>query len=346
MPPKSSILKPERAPGFKERLRALPDSPGVYIMRNRANVIIYVGKAKVLRNRVRTYFGSLKGQVPKVWRMVENVYDFEYIVTGSDLEALLLENELIKKHQPQYNIRLKDDKSYPFIKVTVQEEWPRVIGVRRRLEDGARYFGPYGGMGAVNETIDLLDRLFPFRTCDKEITGNDKRPCMQYFIHRCLGPCASLADKDAYDEAITTPTEVAMMRVSGELDELLASHIDPYEREFVPRIAASAMSVFALTIVSCSVVMVIAYLVMYGDNPSGFGEYTRTMWRVFSPTAITGFMVKSLAFGAVVAAIPIAAGLDATNDPKSAPVAVMGGMVRLFVALVLIELASLAVKYV
>ena len=141
-------------------------------------------------------------------------------------------------------------------------------------------------------------------------------------------------------------TEVAMMRVSGELDELLASHIDPYEREFVPRIAASAISVFALTIVSCSVVMVIAYLVMYGDNPSGFGEYTRTMARVFSPTAITGFMVKSLAFGAVVAAIPIAAGLDATNDPKSAPVAVMGGMVRLFVALVLIELASLAVKYV
>src|SRR5437879_6368307 len=140
MPPKSSIVKPERAPGFEERLRALPDSPGVYIMRNRANVIIYVGKAKVLRNRVRTYFGSLKGQVPKVWRMVENVYDFEYIVTGSDLEALLLENELIKKHQPQYNIRLKDDKSYPFIKVTIQEEWPRVIGVRRRLEDGARYF--------------------------------------------------------------------------------------------------------------------------------------------------------------------------------------------------------------
>jgi phospholipid/cholesterol/gamma-HCH transport system permease protein len=141
-------------------------------------------------------------------------------------------------------------------------------------------------------------------------------------------------------------TEVAMMRVSGELDELFAAHIDPYEREFVPRIAAAAISAFALTIVSCTVVMFIAYLVMYGANPSGFGEYSRTVARVFSPTVIAGFLLKSFAFGAVVAVIPIAAGLDATRDPKSAPVAVMGGMVRLFVALALIELLSLAVKYV
>jgi phospholipid/cholesterol/gamma-HCH transport system permease protein len=140
-------------------------------------------------------------------------------------------------------------------------------------------------------------------------------------------------------------TEVAMMRISGELDELLASHIDPYEREFVPRIAASAISVFALTIVSCTVVMVIAYLVMYGNTPWGFAEYTRTVARVFSPTAIVAFMLKSLAFGAVVAGIPIAAGLDATRDARSAPVVVMGGMVRLFVALAVIELASLAIKY-
>jgi phospholipid/cholesterol/gamma-HCH transport system permease protein len=141
-------------------------------------------------------------------------------------------------------------------------------------------------------------------------------------------------------------TEVAMMRVSGELDELFAAHIDPYEREFVPRIAASAISVFALTIVSSSVVMVIAYLVMYGNTPWGFAEYTRTVARVFGPLALAGFMLKCFAFGAVVAVIPIAAGLDATRDPDSAPAAVMGGMVRLFVALALIELVSLAVKYV
>lgn len=192
----------ERAPGFDERLRALPGTPGVYIMRNVANTIIYVGKAVSLKNRVRTYFGSLKGQAPKVWRMVDEVYDFEYILTDTELEALILENQLIKKHKPRYNIRLKDDKTYPFIKVTVQEEWPRVLPTRRRLDDGARYFGPYAGMGTVHATLDLLDKLFPFRTCDKEITGNDARPCVQYFIHRCLGPCAGLADKPAYDDAI------------------------------------------------------------------------------------------------------------------------------------------------
>jgi excinuclease ABC subunit C len=192
----------DRAPGFTERLQALPHSPGVYIMHNKANDIIYVGKAISLKNRVRTYFGSLKGQAPKVWRMVEQVYDFEYILTDTELEALILENQLIKKHKPRYNIRLKDDKTYPFIKVTLQEEWPRVVPTRRVLDDGAKYFGPYAGMGTIYEKIELLDKLFPFRTCDKEITGKDARPCMQYFLHRCLGPCASLTNKDAYDATI------------------------------------------------------------------------------------------------------------------------------------------------
>ena len=194
--------QPERAPGFDERLKALPFTPGVYIMHDRAGTIIYVGKAKKLRNRVRSYFGSLVGQAPKVWRMVSNVYDFEYILTDTELEALILENQLIKKHRPQYNIKLKDDKTYPYIKVTIQEDWPRVIPTRRILQDGARYFGPYPGMSYVYDTIDLLDKIFPFRTCDKEITGKDARPCVEYFIHRCLGPCASLADKAAYDAAI------------------------------------------------------------------------------------------------------------------------------------------------
>lgn len=143
-----------------------------------------------------------------------------------------------------------------------------------------------------------------------------------------------------------TVTEVALMRMSGELDELGAAHIDPYEREFVPRIAASAIAVFTLTIVSSSVVMVIAYLIMYGASPWGFAEYSRTVALVFSPAALAGFMFKGFVFGAVVAVIPIAAGLDATRNPDSVPVAVMDGMVRLFVALALIELIALAVKYV
>lgn len=202
MPTQKTNPQPERAPGFEARLHALPQTPGVYIMRDRAGAIIYVGKAISLRNRVRTYFGSLRGQVPKVWRMVENVFDFEYIMTDTELEALVLENQLIKKHKPRYNIRLKDDKTYPYIKVTLNEAWPRVVSTRTVLKDGAYYAGPYPGMGTIAETIDLLDKLFPFRTCDKEITGNDSRPCMQYFLHRCLGPCAGLGDKASYDEAI------------------------------------------------------------------------------------------------------------------------------------------------
>jgi excinuclease ABC subunit C len=202
MSPQNNKLPVERADGFATKLKNLPTSPGVYIMHNRADEIIYVGKALSLRNRVRSYFGSLKGQMPKVWRMVAEIYDLEYILTDTELEALLLENQLIKRHRPRYNIRLKDDKTYPYIKVTLNEQWPRVVPTRRVLEDGARYFGPYAGMGTVHDTIDVLDKLFPFRTCDKIIDGRDPRPCMQYFIHRCLGPCASLADKAAYHEAI------------------------------------------------------------------------------------------------------------------------------------------------
>jgi len=141
-------------------------------------------------------------------------------------------------------------------------------------------------------------------------------------------------------------TEVAIMAHNGELDELLSANIDPYEREFVPRIAAAAISVFTLTVVSCFVVILTAYLVMYGASPWGFSEYTRTVASVFSPGELGGFLLKCFAFGVIVAVIPIAAGLDATKDPRSVPIAVMGGMVRLFVALAAIELVYLAVKYV
>lgn len=141
-------------------------------------------------------------------------------------------------------------------------------------------------------------------------------------------------------------TEVAVMANNGELEELRSANIDPYEREFVPRIAAAAISVFTLTVVSCFVVMVIGYLVMYGASPWGFSEYTRTVALVFGPGELAGFLLKCVAFGVVVAVIPIAAGLDATKDPRSVPVSVMGGMVRLFVALAVIELVTLAVKYV
>ena len=192
----------ERHAHFKSRLDSLPTSPGVYLMRDGTGTIIYVGKAVNLRNRVRSYFGTLSGAAPKVGRMVSHIADFEFILTDTELEALILENQLIKKHKPHYNVRLKDDKTYPYIRVTVQEDWPRVTYTRRVVEDGSRYFGPYANAGAAQMALDLLNRLFPYRTCDLVIDGKMPRPCLQYYMHRCLAPCAGLANKEEYQKAI------------------------------------------------------------------------------------------------------------------------------------------------
>ena len=181
-----------------EKLKLLPDKPGVYIMKNAEGRIIYVGKAIVLKNRVRQYFQSGKNHSPKVRAMVSHIADFEIIMTASEVEALILECNLIKKHRPRYNISLKDDKSYPYIKVTVQEDFPRVFITRRILKDGARYFGPYTNATAVHESLKLLRRLFPLRTC-KHL---QERPCLEYHIKRCLAPCAAKVEKGDYDAMI------------------------------------------------------------------------------------------------------------------------------------------------
>jgi excinuclease ABC subunit C len=200
-----------------EKVKSLPHRPGVYIMRDKDNQIIYVGKAVSLRNRVSSYFGSLTGQAPKVRLMVSNIADFEYYVVDTEAEALNLENTLIKEHRPHYNILLRDDKTYPYIKVTVNEKWPRVFIVRKVLDDGARYFGPFAGNSTASRTIKTLDKLFPFRNCDLKITEKEPRPCLEYFIHRCLGPCAGLADKDEYDEAVNQ----VIMFLEGKSDDVI-----------------------------------------------------------------------------------------------------------------------------
>ncbi|NWJ97956.1 MAG: excinuclease ABC subunit UvrC [Chloroflexi bacterium] len=187
---------------LEEKVKSLPHKPGVYLMREASGKIIYVGKATSLRNRVASYFGSLSGQNRKVANMVDHLDDFEYIVVDTEREALNLENTLIKEHRPFYNILLKDDKTYPFIKVTLNEKWPKAFIVRKVLEDGARYFGPFAGNGSAWRTLRLLEKLFPYRSCDLKITEKEPRPCLEYFIHRCLGPCAGLADKQEYDAAI------------------------------------------------------------------------------------------------------------------------------------------------
>ncbi|MFD3162316.1 excinuclease ABC subunit UvrC [Herpetosiphon sp. NSE202] len=189
---------------FEERLRNLPLAPGVYIYRDQANTIIYVGKSKSLRDRVRSYFGAPRGLTSKTRRLVQNIADFEFITTDTELEALLLEMNLIKKHRPRYNVLLKDDKSYPYIKIT-KEEWPRVLRVRKVLEDGGIYFGPFAKASSVYATIELLNKLFAFRLCNDDMFKKHarmNRACMYYDIKRCLGPCANNCTSEEYSTAI------------------------------------------------------------------------------------------------------------------------------------------------
>ncbi|MBR3622692.1 MAG: excinuclease ABC subunit UvrC [Selenomonadaceae bacterium] len=181
-----------------EKLKLLSDSPGVYIMKDAGGKIIYVGKARVLKNRVRQYFMNSKNHTPKVRAMVAKIADFETILTNTEVEALILECNLIKKHRPRYNISLKDDKSYPYVKVTLREDFPRVLLTRRVIKDGARYFGPYTNVTAVHESLKLLRRLFPLRTC--KTMG--ERPCLEYHIKRCLAPCVGNVGKEEYASMI------------------------------------------------------------------------------------------------------------------------------------------------
>ncbi len=187
---------------FAAQLKALPAKPGVYIMRGDRGDVIYVGKAASLRNRVRNYFGAPHSLEPKTRALVEQVADFEYIVTGSAQEALHLEATLVKRHQPFFNVRLKDDKHYPYLRIDVHNDWPRVEIARRVHTDGARYFGPYASASSVRTTLSIVKKLFPWRSCTKPITGTDPRPCLDYFIHRCIAPCTSYCTKEEYDEVI------------------------------------------------------------------------------------------------------------------------------------------------
>ncbi|WP_288186155.1 excinuclease ABC subunit UvrC [uncultured Sporomusa sp.] len=186
------------APAVEEKLALLPDKPGVYLMKDGKNRIIYVGKAINLKNRVRSYFQSSRNHSPKVIALVARIADLEYIITASEIEALILECNLIKKHRPKYNISLRDDKSYPYIKVT-KEDYPRVYATRKVVKDGARYFGPYTSAGAVHETLKLLKNLFPLRSC-RQLDA--KRPCLEHHIKRCLAPCAGKVDHATYGEMI------------------------------------------------------------------------------------------------------------------------------------------------
>ena len=198
---------------IKNALAVLPEKPGVYLMHDAEGKVIYVGKAVVLKNRVRSYFRNLASHTPKVRAMVAKSAEIETIITSSEVEALILECNLIKKYRPRYNISLKDDKSYPYLKVTMQEDFPRLHMTRRLMRDGAKYYGPYADAGAMYETMKLLKTMFPLRTCRKM---NPDRPCLNYHIKRCLAPCAGYVSKDEYGKMIKS----VCMVLDGRTTEL------------------------------------------------------------------------------------------------------------------------------
>ena len=209
-------------------LATLPTKPGCYIMRNQAGDVIYVGKAINLRNRVRSYFQERADQERKVLKLVEQVQDLEWIVVGSELEALILEMNLIKKYRPRFNVRLKDDKRYPYIKAHLQQPFPKVTVTRQMVNDGARYFGPYTSVWAVHQTLDLLRHIFPYLTCDREITGKDARPCLYYDIKLCSGPCIGAIDQAGYRQLIQ------------DLCSFLDGHTDPIVNRLKTEMSSAA----------------------------------------------------------------------------------------------------------
>ncbi|MGD8793610.1 MAG: excinuclease ABC subunit UvrC, partial [Anaerolineae bacterium] len=208
----------ERSEVLQEKLDALPTKPGVYLMKGDSGKTLYVGKAVNLRARVRSYFHASASHSPKIGRLVPQIADIDFIVTASELEALILESTLIKRHKPKYNVRLKDDKRYPYIKVTWQDDFPKVLIVRRMERDGARYYGPFTASWAVQQTLNTLRRIFPYLTCNRTITGQDERACLYLDLGLCLGPCIGVADRETYRSMI----DGLCRFLEGKSDEIVA----------------------------------------------------------------------------------------------------------------------------
>jgi excinuclease ABC subunit C len=216
----------EVSPELEPLLDALPNKPGCYLMKNAAGKVIYVGKAINLRNRVRSYFHDSAQHDPKTHQLVKRIADIEWIVVGSELEALILEMNLIKKYRPRYNVRLKDDKRYPYVRVHWADPFPKVTVTRRMVQDGSRYFGPYTSVWAVHQTLDVLRRIFPYLTCDREITGQDERACLYYDIKLCTAPCIGAISREKYRQMIDDlcnfldgRTEPIVSRLHSEMEK-------------------------------------------------------------------------------------------------------------------------------
>src|SRR5689334_25155823 len=213
----------------EEQLKRLPAKPGVYLFRDEKGQVLYIGKAKSLRPRVRSYFQKSKDLRSTIARLPERVGDIEVIVTGSEVEALHLEQNLVKRHRPPFNVRLRDDKSFPYIAVTVEDEYPRVMFTRERHRRGVWYFGPYANAKKVRETLDVLNRVFPYRPCEGPKPGRHSGiPCLDYHIERCLAPCVGYVSKDDYRAII------------DQVIEFLSGETEPIQRQLEEKMREAA----------------------------------------------------------------------------------------------------------
>src|SRR5215813_10000206 len=212
-----------------DRLARLPERPGVYLYKDAKAQVVYVGKAASLRSRVRSYFQESRPRDAKTDALVRQIVDLEYIVTDNELEALMLEANLVRKHRPRYNIILRDDKHYPFLKLTTNEPFPRLVVARRVQKDGASYYGPFYPATAMRETLRLVRELFPLRTCSITIDGKAERPCLQYYIHRCKAPCTGWETREGYAKTVEDVAhflegrdEELALRLTKEMEEAAA----------------------------------------------------------------------------------------------------------------------------
>ena len=205
------------SPLISDQLKQLPTSPGVYIFKDVGGNILYVGKAANLYHRVRSYFAASAKLSAKSQRLVVRVNDIEFFVTNSEQEALILELNLIKRYRPHYNVRLKDDKTFPYLKITLNEDWPRIYFTRRLVSDGGRYFGPFTSAKSVRETLKVLKRIFPFRTCTKPLSGANVRVCLEYHINQCVGPCIGAVTRQGYAKVI----KQAILFLEGKQETVL-----------------------------------------------------------------------------------------------------------------------------
>ena len=222
---------------FKNRLKDIPKKPGVYLHSNIKKEIIYVGKANSLQDRLRYYFSQQTDLTPKIIELVSNIEDFDFIVTETEQEALLLENQLIKKYQPKYNARLKDDKSYPYIKITKSEKFPQIVISRNPKEDKNKYYGPYSSISSVRQTLDLLSKIFPYRTCTKEITGKDLKACLEFDLGRCKAPCIGNSNQKEYEQIIINVETFLNGKTSSIVKEIKTEMVKASEEENYERAA-------------------------------------------------------------------------------------------------------------